>query len=75
MPTGTIDSAIFKDIFGTEAMRQVWSDGNRIQKYLDFEAGLARAQAKLNSGELVTARFARVSALLSDASPRARDCS
>jgi 3-carboxy-cis,cis-muconate cycloisomerase len=47
MPTGTIDSAIFKDIFGTEAMRQVWSDGNRIQKYLDFEAGLARAQAKL----------------------------
>ena len=46
-PTGTIDSAIFKDIFGTEAMRQVWSDGNRIQKYLDFEAGLARAQAKL----------------------------
>ena len=47
MPTGTIDSAIFKDIFGTEAMRQVWSDGNRIQKYLDFEAGLARAQATL----------------------------
>ena len=38
MPTGTIDSAIFRDIFGTEAMRQVWSDGNRIQKYLDFEA-------------------------------------
>ena len=47
MPTGTIDSAIFKDIFGTEAMRQVWSDGNRIQKYLDFEAGLARAQSRL----------------------------
>jgi 3-carboxy-cis,cis-muconate cycloisomerase len=47
MPTGTIDSAIFRDIFGTEAMRQVWSDGNRIQKYLDFEAGLARAQARL----------------------------
>src|ERR1700685_1325312 len=47
MPTGTIDSAIFKDIFGTEAMRQVWSDSNRIQKYLDFEAGLARAQARL----------------------------
>src|ERR1700709_789475 len=47
MPTGTIDSAIFKDIFGTEAMRQVWADGNRIQKYLDFEAGLARAPARL----------------------------
>jgi 3-carboxy-cis,cis-muconate cycloisomerase len=47
MPTSTIDSAIFKDIFGNEAMRQVWSDGGRIQKYLDFEAGLARAQARL----------------------------
>ena len=43
MPATAIDSAIFRDIFGTEAMRQVWSDGNRIQKYLDFEAGLARA--------------------------------
>jgi 3-carboxy-cis,cis-muconate cycloisomerase len=47
MPATAIDSAIFRDIFGTEAMRQVWSDGNRIQKYLDFEAALARAQAKL----------------------------
>ena len=47
MPATAIDSAIFRDIFGTEAMRQIWSDGNRIQKYLDFEAALARAQAKL----------------------------
>jgi 3-carboxy-cis,cis-muconate cycloisomerase len=47
MPATVIDSAIFRDIFGTEAMRQVFSDGNRIQKYLDFEAGLARAQARL----------------------------
>src|SRR5262245_35445712 len=47
MPTGTIDSAIFRHIFGTEAMWQVSSDGNRVQKYLDFEAALARAQARL----------------------------
>jgi 3-carboxy-cis,cis-muconate cycloisomerase len=47
MPATVIDSAIFRDIFGTEAMRQVFSDGNRIQKYLDFEAALARAQARL----------------------------
>jgi 3-carboxy-cis,cis-muconate cycloisomerase len=47
MPATALDSAIFRDIFGTEAMRNVWSDGNRIQKYLDFEAGLARAQARL----------------------------
>jgi hypothetical protein len=43
MPATALDSAIFRDIFGTEAMRQVWSDGNRIQKYLDFEAALAHA--------------------------------
>lgn len=47
MPATALDSAIFRDIFGTEAMRQVWSDGNRVQKYLDFEAALARAQARL----------------------------
>ena len=46
-PPTALNSAIFRDIFGNEAMRNVWSDGNRIQKYLDFEAGLARAQAKL----------------------------
>ncbi len=47
MPTSLIDSAIFRDIFSTAAMRQVFSDENRVQKYLDFEAGLARAQARL----------------------------
>ena len=47
MPTTAIDSAVFRDIFSTEPMRRVFSDGNRIQKYLDFEAGLARAQARL----------------------------
>src|SRR3979409_400080 len=47
MTATAIDSAVFRDIFSTEAMRCVFSDENRIQKYLDFEAGLARAQARL----------------------------
>src|ERR1700676_1913741 len=47
VPTSLIDSAVFRDIFSTEAMRRVFSDGNRVQKYLDFEAALARAQARL----------------------------
>ena len=47
MPSTILDSAVFRDIFTTEAMRQVWSDENRVQKYLDIEAALARAQAKL----------------------------
>ncbi|HQR38043.1 MAG TPA: 3-carboxy-cis,cis-muconate cycloisomerase [Blastocatellia bacterium] len=47
MPSTIIDSAIFRDIFGTEAMRRVWSDENRTQKYLDIEAALARVQGRL----------------------------
>ncbi|MFY9840875.1 MAG: 3-carboxy-cis,cis-muconate cycloisomerase [Xanthobacteraceae bacterium] len=48
MPSSLIDSAVFRDIFSTAAMRQVFSDENRVQKYLDFEAALARAQARLD---------------------------
>src|SRR3954453_806365 len=47
MPATAIDSLIFKDIFGTEAMRAVFSDERRIQHYLDIEAALARVQARL----------------------------
>ncbi|HEY0567476.1 MAG TPA: 3-carboxy-cis,cis-muconate cycloisomerase [Xanthobacteraceae bacterium] len=47
MPASVLDSAIFRDIFGTEAMRTVFSDGSRIQFYLDIEAALARVQARL----------------------------
>src|SRR3974390_825611 len=47
MPSTILDSAVFRDIFTTPAMRHVWSDENRVQKYLDFEAEMARAQARL----------------------------
>jgi 3-carboxy-cis,cis-muconate cycloisomerase len=47
MSATIIDSVIFRNIFSTEAMRQVFSDDNRVQKYLDFEAALARGEARL----------------------------
>ncbi len=47
MPATAINSAVFRDIFSTAAMRRVFSDENRIQKYLDFEGALARAQGRL----------------------------
>src|SRR5438034_9330776 len=47
MPVSLIDSVVFRDIFSTAAMRGVFSDENRVQKYLDFEAALARAQSRL----------------------------
>ena len=47
MSATVIDSVIFRNIFSTAAMRRVFSDENRVQKYLDFEAALARAEARL----------------------------
>jgi 3-carboxy-cis,cis-muconate cycloisomerase len=47
MPATVIDSAVFRDIFGTPAMRQIFSDESRVQYYLDIEAALARVQARL----------------------------
>jgi 3-carboxy-cis,cis-muconate cycloisomerase len=47
MPATTLDSAVFRDIFTTEDMRRVFSDEQRIAYYLEFEAALARVQARL----------------------------
>jgi len=47
MAASIIDSNVFQGIFTTDAMRQVWSDENRTQKYLDIEAALARVQGRL----------------------------
>jgi 3-carboxy-cis,cis-muconate cycloisomerase len=42
--TGT---ALFADLFGTEEMRAVFSDGSLIQSWLDAEAALAWAEAEV----------------------------
>jgi 3-carboxy-cis,cis-muconate cycloisomerase len=42
-----VSSGIFRDIFSTEPMRRIFADENRVQKYLDIEGALARAQARL----------------------------
>ncbi|MET4697702.1 3-carboxy-cis,cis-muconate cycloisomerase [Constrictibacter sp. MBR-5] len=47
MPSTVIDSALFRDMFGTAAMRDVFADEALVQRYLDVEAALARVQARL----------------------------
>jgi 3-carboxy-cis,cis-muconate cycloisomerase len=42
-----IDSALFRDQFGTPEMRAVFSDRATIQRWLDVEAALARVEARL----------------------------
>jgi len=47
MPATALDSSIFRDIFCTEDMRRVFCDEQRVAFYLEFEAALARVQARL----------------------------
>src|SRR5215831_8264509 len=47
MTATALDSAIFRDIFSTAEMRQVFSDEARTAYYLEIEAALAKAQARL----------------------------
>src|SRR6056297_2060635 len=47
MPVSMIDSAIFRDFFGTAAMREVFSDEGMLQAYCEVEAALAVVQGRL----------------------------
>src|SRR5215831_3742657 len=47
MTATALDSAIFRDIFSTAEMRQVFSDEARTAYYLEIEAAMAKAQARL----------------------------
>ncbi|MBD0271375.1 MAG: 3-carboxy-cis,cis-muconate cycloisomerase, partial [Acetobacteraceae bacterium] len=46
MPSTPIDSGLFRDMFGTPAMRAVFSDEALLNRYLEVEAALARAEAR-----------------------------
>jgi len=47
-PTATtvLDSILFRDAFGTPAMREVFSDLSLISRYVEVEVALARAEAR-----------------------------
>jgi 3-carboxy-cis,cis-muconate cycloisomerase len=47
MTATALDSIVFRDIFSTPEMRQVFSDENRVACYLEVEAALARVQGRL----------------------------
>jgi 3-carboxy-cis,cis-muconate cycloisomerase len=47
VPARPIGSRIFGQMFGTDEMVHIFSDEAIVQRYLDVEAALARAQAKL----------------------------
>ena len=47
MAASIIDSSIFGNILSSGAMRHVWSDRNRTEKYIDVERALAAVQGRL----------------------------
>ena len=47
MSTTPIDSNVFRGLFGTEAMREVFSDKARVRGWLEVEAALARVEGRL----------------------------
>lgn len=48
MASTIIDSIYYRDFFGTEPMRRIFSDQMRFQKWIEVEIALAEAQAELN---------------------------
>lgn len=47
MAAYVIDSALFRDQFGTETMRTLFSDETTVQRWLDVEAALAKVQGEM----------------------------
>ncbi len=45
--TTVLDSILFRDAFGTAAMRDVFSDRSLIARYVEVEVALARAEARV----------------------------
>jgi 3-carboxy-cis,cis-muconate cycloisomerase len=46
MASTVFDSAIFRDAFGTSAMRAIFSDGATVARYVEVEVALAAAEAR-----------------------------
>jgi adenylosuccinate lyase len=47
MPVSVFDMQSLQHLWGTDELRSIFGEENRIQKWLDFEAALASAQAEL----------------------------
>ena len=47
MPSTAFDSSIYRDLFGTPAMRAVFNDQAQVERYVEVEVALAKAQAKV----------------------------
>ena len=65
MPSTVFDSAIYRDFFGTPAMRAIWSDEALVARYVEVEVALAQAEARVG---VIPADAAKTIAAKADAS-------
>ena len=63
MASHVIDNLLLQDSFGTDEMRMVWNEKNRLQKQLDVERALAEAEGEL---EVIPQEAAAVIASVAD---------
>jgi 3-carboxy-cis,cis-muconate cycloisomerase len=67
MPSTVFDSDIFRDAFGSQAMRAIFSDRATIARYVEVEVALAAAEAKVGvipkEAAAAIARLARADAI------------
>ncbi|GGO83944.1 3-carboxy-cis,cis-muconate cycloisomerase [Marinobacterium nitratireducens] len=56
MTASILDSRLFAPLFHSDTMRSLFDDGARVQSYIDVEAALARAQARI---EMIPAEAAQ----------------
>ena len=47
MQSGVFDSVLLRHMWATDELRAIFNDDNRVQKWFDYEAALALAQAEL----------------------------
>ncbi len=47
MASGVFDDALLRHIWGTDELRAIFNDANRVQKWYEFEAALALEQAEM----------------------------
>lgn len=57
MNATAIDSRIFRNLFGTEEARQIFSDKEYVSRMIDVETALARAQSE---AQIVPAETANI---------------
>jgi 3-carboxy-cis,cis-muconate cycloisomerase len=65
MSVSALDSRVFRNLFGTEEIRNVFSDEAYVALLIDTEAALARAESTVGvipvqAGQAITAALAKV---------------